>query len=537
LAVFALFHRFTTDFDLSVQFSAGAKKSSLEDLNILTVQRFVSIACLFHRPGTSSQHSPVTEIFERWKSIYSGFEKDLVRTVESWSFTKAIMTGRNAAALRAVLEISKSEEVFIGLGGVRGSVNSAFQLLVEWYSKLSLPNDRGHIVASFMLGLRLLVKDHLLQFVQLLKGPFPSIEKRWFIADLVKNDLGNELKERMKNSNPANVGEIDQIISVLATFPLASVISNVTGEDSEILLYEDEESGKEQDFENNDENESMSNVDRLKEIAPHLGRYFCKQLLLVFGGNLERAITSVMEGSLPEEVMHLDFSAETDPSENAPSKPLVRVEKDKSTADDVIRDGLENDLKTKLLSIYDRYEDEYDDTLDGGGRLVVDTGAKNLDEDEPSDEMESGSDEEEKPTSQSAPHFSKDFKPPFKGHTDLSMKRTDGPFKAQGSVEDSRKRAPHNGLKPLALERADPPHPKTLPKGRVAEESEEEKIRPDVKVTHASVSKHKDQDAEAGDEILPKSAEQIKRERARKEAKGNMVRQRGSDKKYSKGAF
>ena len=391
--VFSICYRFVNDVPPQLKFSGASRATSLVDLQVLSAPRILRILSLFHHPGSEESNDSVTKDFiHRWISINPSFEQELCRIFETWSLTKHNWNNRNAAALRAVLEILSTTKstlsIIKSLACLRGNLHDLLRFFTDWYSNSEDPSERGNLLASIYFCLNGLDQGMMNEFHEFVKRS--ESKSRFLLSDLLQNsDLSNKLMKLCKEKNFDEL-RMKSTLDFISEFPTSRKPGNINFDENNIMVLEVEEEPPNMSEDNLDDN---SDVDALKDIYPHLGRYFCEKLLQACNWNLTQAVSCIMEGNLPSEVADLDFSAEEAPVRSVRLEGNIVSNIEKST-NELLNESLDKDLKSKLLAIYDEYNDDEDDAFDDGGRLPVDTGAQNLDEDDPIDIDDETSEEE-----------------------------------------------------------------------------------------------------------------------------------------------
>ena len=574
IGVFSLFYRFVADVPPGLRFTPGAKSSTLAGLQILSPSRLILLCSIFHQPhsvsdgpvGDSKPSTPLKDLVDRWISLNPLFEREIGRLLESWSLAKSSWNPRNAAGLRALQELlplAMRRRILPSLAGVRGSIRDALALIGKWHSNSRDPAERGHLLVSLAYGLVQLDEATGEEFLKTVLGEEEDLP-----------DGDKEMLKDMSSSIPwfrehflltyvhalhLDETRVNYSMNVMENLPP----SDLGGDPNlDILAIHYVETSGMPPTEQEDEDSPPSGpVDQLKEIAPHLGRYFCERLLEACNWDLNRAISSVMEGTLPEQVLHIDFSAEEEEAKPQPPVPIAPKRDDRS-ADDILKDRMDRDVKARIATMYDEYDDEYDDALDdGGGRLAVDTGAKNLDEDDPEEEY--AEDEDSAPvqrgvdvpafvrrdsSSTSTTAFSKPqpstIRPVPKRPQDFAPPAIRGGRRGGGSDLARPAPGPRDIIPPVSREASvvDVDGVRRNAQGKVVEE--DVLMRPNM--NRAVAPPESTERKRGGGQKLqqqprvltPEEEDQrIKRDRERKETRGNQVRTRGADRKQAKSGF
>lgn len=314
---------------------------------------------------------------------------------------------------------------------------------------------------------------------------FASVVKSTFAPHLLANDqfraLGKEFKTELQPTSLRRDEICSLDVDVQAIFYREKQQND--------LGYGEEEEEEEQD--------SDMLVNQIRDIYPHLGRYFCQRLLEICGSSVEQCVQRVMEGDLPSELLTVDFSAEQGPDAYptlppaakqaaAPAKERFKIASNQLPSAD-------GELKTKLLQLYDTamYNDEYDDSMESG--TTGEGGRWKPVEEEAEDE------EEQQAAPRKRSQLSAVAKPEFRPMTKLLEKSVI-------DVNGERRNAQGKLVEEDILMRPNTNHQKVVaaPKPAVSTETEEQKQA------------------------------RIKRERARKTQQGNRERRTGDDKKKTK---
>lgn len=458
--VFSLFHRFVTGFPSNLNFTPGSKATSLLQLSVCRLDRWIRLVNLYHRPGR--EFGPMQELLGKWIAMFPQVKRELMT---KWS------TLLLPAAWRGLGEILQLE--------------LDLKVLSLHFNQVSASaSDRSNLLACAML------------FAKQTRGNFQLVLASGFAEHLLVNAEFQQLAKDFKTELPQSPSP-----------PLSKDLLVKMDHDEQLIFYredDDEEDGGAE----GDEGREEDLVSQLKDVYPHLGRYFCQRLLEHCNFSLEQCVQRVMEGDLPTELLLLDFSAE-DAEEDKPIvvdtvRRPVKVQERLKVASTRLQ-AADGDLKSKLVEMYSQalYNDEYDDSMEDG---TTGEGGKFKQQEEEEEEEERPRQPPVAVLGAARAQKKPNAKPGFRPMTELveqSVVDVNGERRnAQGKLvaEDTLMRANTN------RERAFQPTPAAA----------------------AAVGPVKASETEE------QAAQRVKRERAKKTQQGSRERRQGDDKKKTK---
>ncbi|KAH9253154.1 hypothetical protein BASA81_008836 [Batrachochytrium salamandrivorans] len=315
--VVSLFHRFVMGFPSNLNFTPGSKATSLLQLHVCKLDRWIRLVNLYHQPGR--EFSLMQELLCKWISLFPQVKRELLT---KWS------TVLLPAAWRGLAEILQLE--------------LDLKVLSLHFNQVSVSaSDRSNLLACAM------------HFAKQTRSNFQLVLSSNFAEHLLVNAEFQQLAKDFKTELPPSL-------------PLSKDLLVKMDYDEQQIFYQ--ELGNEQEG-GGDEEEDL--VSQLKDIYPHLGRYFCQRLLEHCNFSLEQCVQRVMEGDLPTELLLLDFSAEEEEEEGPPILDTVRrpvKAQERLKVASTRLQAADGDLKSKLVEMYSQalYNDEYDDSMEDG---------------------------------------------------------------------------------------------------------------------------------------------------------------------------